>query len=80
MDTTLPWTAFFNPVAMFAMTTVPAAAPPPAEHKENEQSSEDQPDQPTSHHHPASFLGPFVFSFFSCLSLPADYQGLTEQG
>jgi hypothetical protein len=64
MDTTLPWTAFFNPVAMFAMTTVPAAAPPPAEHKENEQSSEDQPDQPTSHHHPASFLGPFVFSFF----------------
>ena len=64
MDATLPWTAFLNPATMFVMSTVPAAAPPTAEHKENEQTSEDQPDQPTSHHHPASFLSPFVLSFF----------------
>jgi len=60
MDTTLPRTAFFNHVAIFAMTTVPAAAPSTAEHKEKEQSPEDQPDQPTSHHRPASFLLLFV--------------------
>ncbi len=36
MDTTLPWTAFFNPIAMFAMTTVPAAATPTAKHEEKE--------------------------------------------
>ena len=64
MNTALPRTASFNPVAMTAVTTMPATAPPTAEQKEKEQSPEDYPDQPTARHRPASFLGPFVCPFF----------------